>query len=109
MTNACFQHKIRQGVKSALIFWMGMTFALLPWLWIETRGPTAKDLIFLASVCLVAGVGFALALSVLRPKRNLLILGPEDGEDGLGVVARLIPPSPVLGAHAFPHPDEETA
>ena len=67
------------------------------------------DVFIVSGLCLAGAFLFGAAMSLRDPMIDPLTIDFDDGEDDLGIPARLIPPSPVLGGRAFPESDENEA
>jgi hypothetical protein len=103
-------HQRRETFRFAVpVFWVVMTLVSFAIVLSEKQNLRPWDFLVLAGMGLVGALLFGAVVSVLQPSIALPNLGLDDGEDGLGIPSRLIPPSPVLGARAFPDSDEENA
>lgn len=107
---ATIRERSKAAIVAGLIYWFGMTLAF--WFFSVLKGAPfgPKDFLFVTGVCLAGAMLFGFAMSFFHP----LMAPPSppdghDGEEGLGVPARLIPPAPVLGAKAFQDLNEPTA
>ena len=107
---ANLRERSKVALKAGLVYWIAMTlvFCVFGILKGALLGP--RFFLGIAGICLAGAILFGLVTSFFQP----LMAFPsppdeDDGEEELGVPARLIPPSPVLGAQAFPDLNEPTA
>lgn len=101
--------RIKSALFASFVFWAGMTLTMSAYLLAATWVLAVRDFLIISGLSLAAAILFGVAMSLRRPAIFSADAGFDDGEDGLGVVARLIPPSPVLGARAFPRSNETDA
>lgn len=98
--------RIKTSLFAGFVFWVGTSLILSIYFLPTKPVLELRDFLIVPGVSLVGAFLFGVAMSLRRP----MILPPrsqfDDGEEGLGVPARLIPPAPVLGARAFPEADE---
>jgi hypothetical protein len=106
-TNA--HERIKIGLFAGLIFWGVMSLCLFAYFLPTERNLEPYDLFIVSGMSLAAAILFGAAMSLRRPMLPPPHAESDDGEEGLGVPARLIPPSPVLGAKAFPESNEKEA
>ena len=101
--------RIKTALFAGFVFWTGMTSTMSAYFSFTKPALEPRHFLIVSGLSLVAAILFGAAMSLRRPA--IFPPSPEfdDGEDGLGVVARLIPPSPVLGARAFPESNEPNA
>ena len=102
---AAVHGRIKTALFAGLVFWVGMTLAAAAYF-----APLGShDFFIVLGVCLVGAILFGVAMSLRHPMVAPPSTKFDDGGGGLGVGARRIPPSPVLGARAFPNSDEKRA
>ena len=107
---ATIREKGKAALKAGIIYWLGMSLLFLVFSLLNGSLLRPKDFLFVTGICLAGAILFGFAMSFFQPL--MAPPSPPDGDDGdeeLGVPARLIPPSPVLGAKAFQDLNEPTA
>ncbi len=105
---ASARERIKTVMIAGSIYGAGIAVASLA-IALSDRGRLAvADLLLGAGASLVGAIVFGAAMALFHPLMAPPAADPDDGEEGLGVPARLIPPSPVLSAKAFPESDEKS-
>lgn len=101
---------LRERSKAALLaiflYWIVMT-PILAIIYLQMRPLHGlPDFLSVAGVGLAGSVVFGLAMAFFQPLMAPPSPEADGGEEELGVPARLIPPSPVLGGKVFPDLNE---
>ena len=89
----------RTALLAGLIFWVIMTSVFSAFFLSEKPQLGPRDFLVVAGVCLAGAMLFGAAMALFF-QPLMAPPGPEsdDGEEGLGCPAKLIPPSRVFGA-----------
>ena len=101
--------RVKTALFAGLVFWAAMTLLMPAYFLLMKEAPVPRDFLVVPAVNLVAAILFGAAMSLRHPMIPRPGAGFDDEGEGLGVTARLIPPSPVLGARAFPESHREEA